>query len=435
MASRSSITAGIRIVSASASASGSSSSSSSSRLLQHASRQASSSSSSSMASLLKTTPAAALATPGLTFTSPTSKHPHAPQPQTSSINMCTSLSPRYFSTSVPTPSLQPATSASPSAASPPSPPPATLQPQTKHVRVTYSPERKYPARKSFLYNAYARLLASSDLVVLLQYGNLTVSEWNKLRSDLTAIPTPSSNTPRASIVAVRAALLRALLRSHPNAHVNKLANACSGPLAFLYFPTAALVRSVSEEKEAPAAPEGQQDSTAESPTIDDIDPRYVEKVLTVIDKAFGAKAVPAPPKDLDPFSAATLEGTQLTQGNPRILPLGALFYPSRAVQPASSPAAAESESSSSSTAVPEGFEAVPESAQPPTRLLPVLSLRAIASHSPDLATLRAQMVGLIGAPAQSLVGILAAAGGAGLVRVLRGYVAGLEQEGEKDKDA
>ncbi|KAE8250311.1 hypothetical protein A4X13_0g4826 [Tilletia indica] len=436
-----------------------------------------------IASLLRTTPAAALDTPGLTFTNNTgsassNRHPHAPAPQTANINMCTvrihsaSSSPppvariasaaivgpssssslssslslsssrpqtslRSFSTSAS--SRETPTSTSSITAS--SPAGAAPLPPLKAVRKTYSPTRKYPQRKTFLYNAYARLLASSNLLVLLQYGNLTVAEWNKLRADLAAVPLPAGShpgTPRAGIVAVRASLLSALLKAHPNKQVQELSHACSGPLAFLFFPSAALTNSVASEQKDDKegnAPADADSQSASPPTIDDIDPRYVEKVLVVLDRAFGGKPVPVPSKNLDPFApASTAAGSPGLLGNPRLLPLGALFYPARAVQPAASVDGKEDEESSrpqpASSAIPSGLAPVPESEHPPTRLMPVLSLRAIAAHVPDIHTLRAQMVGLLGAPAQSLVGVLNSAGGAGLVRVLQGYVAGLEKENE-----
>ncbi|KAK0521414.1 hypothetical protein OC835_006893 [Tilletia horrida] len=458
-----------------------------------------------LASLLRTTPAAALDTPGLVFThaagssAASNRHPHAPAPQTANINMCTvrtsSAFPSASSSSSSTPALRlharnsilstsssslslslSLSSASPArqhaaarsfsassssratevataaAAAASSTIAASPLPPLKPVRRTFKPDRKYPQRKAFLYSAYARLLSSSNLLVLLQYGNLTVAEWNKLRADLAAIPLPpgaKANTPRAGIVAVRAALLKALLRSHPNKEVQQLSNACSGPLAFLYFPTAALVNSVASEQQGAAAQpskaaaadanaakedpsKAQAAETPEKPTIDDIDPRYVERVLTVIDRAFGGKAVPAPPKDLDPFAPAATAATTL--GNPRLLPLGALFYPSKSLQPDTSSKAKAKTKASSSPAVPEGFVPVPASQHPPTKLMPVLSLRAIASNVPELHELRAQMVGLLGAPAQSLVGVLSSAGGAGLVRVLKGYVAGLEKDAEQPED-
>ncbi|CAD6887320.1 unnamed protein product [Tilletia controversa] len=453
-----------------------------------AASSSSSAKASPIASLLRTSPAAALDTPGLTFTNSTgsassNRHPHAPAQKTANINMCTvrirsspsqplsivrnvsaaivapsslSLSPSLsLSSSRHQPSLRSFSTSTSSRATPATAPSAASSsaiaaplPPLKKVRKTYSPDRKYPQRKTFLYNAYARLLSSSNLLVLLQYGNLTVAEWNKLRADLAAVPLPAGShpgTPRAGIVAVRAALLSALLKSHPNKQVQELSHACSGPLAFLYFPTAALVSSVASERKSQqgsddsASPDAKKEASSPAqqedapPTIDDIDPRYVEKVLVVLDRAFGGKAVPAPPRDLDPFSpAATAGNNSGLLGNPRLLPLGALFYPARAVQPAASSADGDKPSTPqpASSAIPAGLAPVPESEQPPTRLLPVLSLRAIASHLPDIHTLRAQMVGLLGAPAQSLVGVLSSAGGAGLVRVLKGYVATLEKEGE-----
>lgn len=104
---------------------------------------------------------------------------------------------------------------------------------TSSARITPSPpseDRVYTERKTYLYNYYAHLLKTSQLVLMFQHANLSVSDLAKIRRGLAKIPppppTPSptastsasseevDTSTQASLTILRTGLLSALTRHH-----------------------------------------------------------------------------------------------------------------------------------------------------------------------------------------------------------------------------
>ena len=61
------------------------------------------------------------------------------------------------------------------------------------------------------------------------------------------------------------------------------------------------------------------------------------------------------------------------------------------------------------------------------RVVPAAEVEAM-TKTPDLDTLRAQVVGMLEGQGRSLVGVLGQAGGGGLIRTLQGLEAGMKEK-------
>lgn len=72
-------------------------------------------------------------------------------------------------------------------------------------------DRVYTERKTYLYNYYAHLLETSQLVLMFQHANLSVADLSKIRRGIAKIPPPPDCDP-ASITVLRTGLLAALTR-------------------------------------------------------------------------------------------------------------------------------------------------------------------------------------------------------------------------------
>ena len=152
--------------------------------------------------------------------------------------------------------------------------------------------RTYTSRKAFLYQQYARLLNDSQLVIVLQHNNLTVSELAKLRSDIAAIKLPEGETKTAKFTAVRSGLMKAVCRAQPEAAKTSLEPLFSGPVALLTCPH--------------------------------LSPSYVSSLLNVVDRALGNAPPKAPAKHLPHPAVAA--------ANPRLVPLGAVLEGKRLME-------------------------------------------------------------------------------------------------------
>lgn len=97
-------------------------------------------------------------------------------------------------------------------------------------------ERIYTDRKTYLYDYYTHLLQTSQLVLLFQHDNLSVSDLQKIRQGMAKIAPPPSQTetptPRASLTILRTGILSALTR-HQSIPFPKL----KGQTALLTSPT------------------------------------------------------------------------------------------------------------------------------------------------------------------------------------------------------
>ncbi|EPQ28602.1 uncharacterized protein PFL1_03905 [Pseudozyma flocculosa PF-1] len=142
--------------------------------------------------LLRTTPEAALQTPGLAF----ADGEEGIQRETKKTNMCTVRT---------------------------STPPA-------------KPRRQHTTRKTFLFEQYASLLRESHLAVVLQHNNLTVAEMTKLRREIASIKLPEGETKRARLTIVRSGLMKAVCRRQTQQAMKSIEPLFSGPIALLTCP-------------------------------------------------------------------------------------------------------------------------------------------------------------------------------------------------------
>jgi len=115
---------------------------------------------------------------------------------------------------------------------------AVRQPKAQTTPAQTS-ERVYTDRKTYLYDYYTHLLRTSQLVLLFQHDNLSVSDLQKIRQGMAKIvPPPSKSsesdapTPRASLTILRTGILSALTR-HQSIPFPKL----KGQTALLTSPT------------------------------------------------------------------------------------------------------------------------------------------------------------------------------------------------------
>ncbi len=120
--------------------------------------------------------------------------------------------------------------------------PASTQSQSQPAHTL---NRVYTDRKRFLNSQYEDILNSSDLVLVFQPNNLSMSEWNALRRAIAAVPLPNpsksnstaSSSP-ATLTSARTGLLASLVRrrsaAQPEADITPL---LSGPIALLTCPS------------------------------------------------------------------------------------------------------------------------------------------------------------------------------------------------------
>ncbi|PWN52903.1 hypothetical protein IE53DRAFT_240458 [Violaceomyces palustris] len=220
--------------------------------------------------------------------------------------------------------------------------------------------RKYTTRKSFLFEQYTRLLEESQLVIVLQHNNLTVSELAKVRNDIAALKLPedakvegiSSSNARAKLTVVRPGLMKPIVRGSKAEAVAALEPLFSGPIALLTCPT--------------------------------LSPSYVSSLLGVIDRALGHAPGPSTPAGQPHPVTAT--------ANPRVVPLAAVL---------------------------EG-----------NKVLEIPAVRDVGRLG-SLATLRAQIVGLLSQPGQQIAGILQQASGSSLAMTLEARKRQLEESKEE----
>jgi ribosomal protein L10 len=197
-------------------------------------------------------------------------------------------------------------------------------------------------------------------MLLVQPNNLSVAELSAIRAEIAAVPLPEGEDvgSRARLTVVRSGVMKPVLRqairdgSSTKAELNGLESILSGPLAMLTCPS--------------------------------LSPPYVSRLLSVIDKALGNRA-------LSPAAQAGKPHTRTANANPRMVPLAAIV---------------------------EG-----------NRLVDVPALRDV-SKLPDLQTLRAQIVGLLSSPASQLAGVLSMASGGQLSLTLEGRKRQLEESSQ-----
>ncbi|EKM61551.1 uncharacterized protein PHACADRAFT_135308 [Phanerochaete carnosa HHB-10118-sp] len=229
--------------------------------------------------------------------------------------------------------------------------------------------RKYPERKRFKVDEYTRLLSSSKThpLILFRHIDFSVPRLLQLRKDIAAAALKHAPKPKPSLAALTPA------RPHP--HPNSPAPPPPLPqfvIASTAFFGVALRQHPDFDDTAREAIAQMAGGTLAVLTFPELNPPQLLAVLAAV-----ARAVP--PRGARPRAA------------PDLALVGAVI---------------------------EG------------RAVRVEDVRSVA-QLPDLETLRAQIVGLLSAPAGQLSAVLGEAGGAKLARTLKGLEKSLE-EGQSD---
>jgi len=215
-------------------------------------------------------------------------------------------------------------------------------------------DRVFPIRKQFLTEYYTHLLSTSPLFLLLEYDNLTVRDWNKIRVALKNVPPPPQPTPIVS---------------------------------------------------------GKKRKTVQTQPID-----TSAKLVVVRTGVFGSVARRVQPTDhsLSPW----LTGQRAVLHSAHLSPpyLAQLFSAlNKAVKQCTRDGDVKQPMINVVVGLVEG------------KLTGRKEIMEI-SKLPDHQTLRAQLLGSLESPGRSLLGVLSAAGGGGLVRTLQGLEVSLKEK-------
>lgn len=153
-----------------------------------------------------------------------------------------------------------------STSAPPPPPPPTS-----------NSDRVYTERKTYLYNYYAHLLKTSQVVLMFQHDNLTVANLAKIRRGIAKIPPPLAPTTPSS------------------SKTNELTTSTTPPQSqgatFTILRTG-LLSALTRHQSIPFPPLKGQTALISSPTLS---PRYIQQILTSITRSIkqSQKEVPS----------------------------------------------------------------------------------------------------------------------------------------------
>ncbi|KDQ63094.1 hypothetical protein JAAARDRAFT_29090 [Jaapia argillacea MUCL 33604] len=246
--------------------------------------------------------------------------------------------------------------------------------------------RKYGPRKTYLYNQYTRLLASSSSspLIFLQHTDFNIPRLIQLRKDIAtaakrhATPTPSLASPSPSpvvsevelptLTVIRTSIFGVVLREYAPldvAQVSEISKLVEGGLAILSLPS--------------------------------LNPPQLNAIVRTLDRTIPPKKPPTPQELEEAERASKADPPQPGRKPVRVRPT---LQPELKVL----------------GALVEG------------RVLVSAGVRDVAKL-PTLETLRAQIVGLVSSPGQQIAGVLGQAGGGRLARTLEGLKKSLE-EGE-----
>lgn len=247
---------------------------------------------------------------------------------------------------------------------------ATISDEAIVKKIQYRPKsRVYGDRKAHLHAQYQLMLASNDLLLLVQYDNVPVRTLDKMRREVANLasklkPSSSSALPPspASVTFIRPGVFTASMRTKFNeATVKRAAKVLQGSYAVISAQSlnppqlAQLIRLVDRVAPAPKTQAAAVDTGAKKPSA-----------------ALAGDIPEAPPKEKNPPSIKLVAGV-----------------------------------------VEDRFFLLED-------------LQRV-SVLPTIETLQAQIVGLLSAPASKLAGLLGAASGGSLLRTLQGYEKGLEE--------
>ena len=238
--------------------------------------------------------------------------------------------------------------------------------------------RVFKDKKAFQYNWYSRILKTNTTspLLLLHYNEFTAQRLKKLRSDIAAAaqkvqptlasPLPTSSPALPTLTVVRTSIFGAALRDLPNinlAEVEKMVDNQSGGFAVLSLPS--------------------------------LHPPQLNAILRAMDRS----VPPKPPKTAEEIKQALDEkNADPAQPGRRMKRVRQVRIPGLKLM----------------GAIIENRVFLPRNVQDVSKL-------------PTLDTLRAQIVGLLSAPASQLAAVLSEASGGKLARTLAGLQKGLEE--------
>jgi ribosomal protein L10 len=250
--------------------------------------------------------------------------------------------------------------------------------------------RDYSVRKNFLYNQYTALLNRDTPLLFLNHNNFSAKQLIKLRRDIAGLkasappslalsPAPASTEEPEppNFMVIRTGLLGVALREHLSLAISQKRS-----LAKLVTPGALAVL-----------------------TLPTLDPPQLSALIRVLERAVPPKKPPLTPEQA---VAARAAARLAVIENPTPGRRQKRFRPD----------------------LPPELEL--KGALIEGRLFVRDELKDVATL-PTLETLRAQILGLINAPAAQLARLVGEAGGGQLARTLEGFRKGLEMEAEVDK--
>lgn len=215
-----------------------------------------------------------------------------------------------------------------------------ISPESSEAIASSSRQRIFPERKAFLFGQYKRLLQDSKVIILFQHNNVGVHEMTRIRNDIAAVPLDGvKDEKKARLTIVRSGMMRKLARMSDHTSLRKNNHLFVGPIAML--------------------------------TFDDLSPTYINRILSVADRALKAGRVAPKPALGQPHVKV------VSNVNTRFTPLAAIVEQSEGVK----------------------------------KVVDIPSLRDV-SVLPSLDVLRSQIVGLLSAtPARLLATLNQARGG------------------------
>lgn len=246
--------------------------------------------------------------------------------------------------------------------------------------------RKYPKKKSDMFDEYLEILKANaeTPIVFLTHNDIRTQAFTKLRQDIWAAsdrsmppslnsPVPLQPSPRPTLKVMRSSIFGAALRHYSpvdSSGIDAITHDVKGPFAVLSFPQ--------------------------------FHPAQLKTVLRALERSIPPRKLPTEAeleqKRLAALADPSTPGRRMKRQRPELVPdlriIGGLI---------------------------EG------------RVLTVPALAEV-SNMPTLEQLRAQIVGLLSAPATQLAGVLSEASGQKLARTLDGYRQSLESEGTAEAE-
>lgn len=252
---------------------------------------------------------------------------------------------------------------------------ATAAPVDAVKRIHYRPKsREYGDRKTHLHAQYARLLQSNNVVLLVRYDNVKVNVLDKLRRDVVSLASkPSLKT-----------ILSPSTGAPPTAAVTFIRPGVFSAALRTRFDEATVQRAIKTLRGSYALISARE-----------LNPPQLAQLIRLIDRAAPSRKVEEPPARKGPINPDDIEDAP-----PKVKAPPSIHLVAGVVE---------------------------------NKFFLIEDIVAI-SKLPTLQTLQAQIVGLLSTPAAKLSQILGIAAGGDLLRTLRGFEKGLEEDSKASGD-